>query len=145
MERYLRTFSVAIVISAKRYVNSLGRIAQIKMCCPSEAACANGANVALVTASPGHVEFINDATSFDVRHPHVKSEKRAPSAEIPEKETRQRAPAIDAIKSAFDQPSQSGRFGVFKNSRRSDSFQFFLQVLREFNRSKRLPNWHFAI
>ena len=132
-------------IGTEGQVDSLGRVTKIEVRCFSETTGTDRPKLALVTAAAGHVEFVNDQASPNVGHSHVQSEERAARAEISEEEPRERTPAIHSRKITLYQPTDSGRFVIFENSRRSDSFQLLLQIFRELNRSKRLANGHFAV
>src|SRR6202030_1413315 len=132
-------------IGTEGQVDSLRRVTQVEVCRFSETTGADRPELALVTAAAGHIEFVNDQASPNVCHSYVQSEERAARTQISEEEPCQRTPAIHSRKIAFHQPTDSGRFVIFENSRRSDSFQLLLQILGKLNRSKRLANGHFAV
>src|SRR5439155_12757155 len=90
--------------------DSLGRVSQIERRRFAEAARADRAEFSLAATAAGHVEFINHAMLFDIRHLHVQREQGAAGAEIPKEETPERAAAIDDIKLTFDEPANLGNF-----------------------------------
>ena len=81
---------------------------------------------ALETTATGHIEFINDGVTIDIRDPDVQRQKRLPCAKRTCEEASIGISAVDHLKVTLDQPPGARRFPVLQNSGGRDFFQLFL-------------------